>query len=116
MLKRRLAGQQHDPGLLPGFSEWNGPFTVISFFCCQTALPAASRTDWVAQLAELAAAWPAEVKGFRSAEAAASWIWQHIQSLGDAAKPAAEPERKLGDRGGKTLVRMVPPAKDFISF
>jgi len=56
------------------------------------------------QLAELAAAWQAErlveiwnslagvkpVKSFKSAKVAASRIWERIQSLGEAAKPAAD--------------------------
>jgi hypothetical protein len=59
------------------------------------------------ELAELAAAWPAErfvaiwnslagvvpVKKFKSSKAAISRIWARIQGLGEAAKPAAEPEK-----------------------
>jgi hypothetical protein len=59
-------------------------------------------------LAELAAGWPAErlvaiwnslagvtpVKSFKNAKAAAGRIWERIQSLGEIAKPKAEPKAK----------------------
>ena len=59
------------------------------------------------ELAELAAAWPAErfvaiwnsmagvipVKKFKNAKTAIRRIWERIQGLGEAAKPAAEPEK-----------------------
>jgi hypothetical protein len=59
------------------------------------------------ELAELAAAWPAErsvaiwnslagvvpVKKFKSSKGAISRIWARIQGLGEAAKPATEPEK-----------------------
>jgi Protein of unknown function (DUF3489) len=58
------------------------------------------------ELAELAAAWPADrfveiwnslsgvipVKKFNSAQVAIRRIWERIQGLGEAAQPAAEPE------------------------
>ena len=67
------------------------------------------------ELAELAAAWPAErlvaiwnslpgvepVKGFKSAKAAASRIWERIQGLGDAAKPEAEPAKPKAAKKAK---------------
>jgi len=59
------------------------------------------------ELAELAAAWPAErlveiwnslagvkpVKSFKSTKTAVSRIWERIQKLGEPAQPAAEPEK-----------------------
>jgi hypothetical protein len=67
------------------------------------------------ELAELAAAWPAErlvaiwnslpgvepVKGFKSAKAAASRIWERIQGLGEAAKPEAEPAKPWAHKKAK---------------
>jgi hypothetical protein len=67
------------------------------------------------ELAELAAAWPAErlvaiwnslpgvtpVKRFKSAKAAASRIWERIQGLGEAAKPEAEPAKPKADKKAK---------------
>jgi hypothetical protein len=67
------------------------------------------------ELAELVAAWPAErlvalwnslpgvvpVKGFKSGKAAASRIWDHIQGLGDAAKPEAEPAKPKATKKAK---------------
>ena len=67
------------------------------------------------ELAELAAAWPPErlvaiwnsltgvkpVKSFKSAKAAAGRIWERIQSLGETAKPKAEPKAKGGARAAK---------------
>jgi hypothetical protein len=81
------------------------------------------------ELAELAAAWPAErlvsiwnslpgvpaVKGFKSAKSAAGRIWERIQKLGEAAQPesdAAKPETESAkpktERKGK---RGTPAAK-----
>src|SRR5580704_16156081 len=59
------------------------------------------------ELAELAAAWPAErfvaiwnslagvvrVKKFKNTKTAISRIWARIQGLGETAKPAAEPAK-----------------------
>jgi hypothetical protein len=67
------------------------------------------------ELAELAAAWPAErlvaiynslpgvkpVKGFKSAKAAVNRIWAHVQGLGELEKPKAERPRKGGARVAK---------------
>jgi hypothetical protein len=67
------------------------------------------------QLAELAAAWPAErlvaiwnslagvtpVESFKSAKAAAGRIWQRIQSLGDAAQPEVEQEKPKAHKKAK---------------
>jgi hypothetical protein len=67
------------------------------------------------ELARLVAGWPAEhlvaiwnglpgvepVKKFKNAKIAASRIWQRIQSLGEAAKPAAEPARPRADKNAK---------------
>ena len=77
------------------------------------------------QLAELAAAWPAErpveiwnslpgvepVKGFKSAKAAASRIWECIQGLGDAPKPEAKPAKPKADKkakGGAQVAKGAP--------
>ena len=63
----------------------------------------------------LAAGWPAArlvaiwnslpgvkpVKGFKAAKTAASRIWEHIQDLGEAAKPAAEPAKPKADKNAK---------------
>ena len=67
------------------------------------------------ELAELAAAWPPErllaiwnslpgvkpVKAFKSAKAAASRIWERIQSLGEPAKPAAQPAKPKAGKKAK---------------
>jgi hypothetical protein len=67
------------------------------------------------ELAQLAAAWPAErlvaiwnslpgvepVQGFKSAKAAANRIWERVQSLGDPAKPEAEPAKPKADKKRK---------------
>jgi len=67
------------------------------------------------ELAELAAGWPAErlvaiwnslpgvkpVKGFKSAKAAASRIWERVQSLGEAARPDANPAKPKAERKPK---------------
>jgi hypothetical protein len=67
------------------------------------------------ELAELAAAWPAErlvaiwnslpgvkpVKGFKSANAAASRIWERIQGLGEPATPEAEPAKPKAHKKAK---------------
>jgi hypothetical protein len=67
------------------------------------------------ELAELAAAWPAErpvaiwnslpgvkpVKAFKSAKAAASRIWERIQGLGEPAKPEAEPAKPKAGKKAK---------------
>ena len=67
------------------------------------------------ELAELAKAWPAErlvgiwnsltgvtpVESFKSNKAAVARIWERIQSLGDAATPAAQPAKPKGDKKAK---------------
>ncbi len=67
------------------------------------------------ELAELAAAWPGErfvaiwnslagvvpVKKFKNSKTAISRIWARIQGLGEAAKPAAEPEKPKATRKAK---------------
>jgi hypothetical protein len=67
------------------------------------------------QLAELAAAWPAErlvaiwnslpgvkpVESFKSAKAAASRIWERIQGLGEVAKSEAEPAKPKANKRAK---------------
>src|ERR1700735_1700457 len=67
------------------------------------------------ELAQLAAAWPAErlvaiwnslpgvkpVKGFKPAKAAASKIWKAIQGRGKAAEPAPEPAKPKGGKKAK---------------
>jgi hypothetical protein len=66
-------------------------------------------------LAELVTGWPPErvvaiwnslpgvesVKGFKSAKTAASRIWERIQGLAEAAKPAAEPAKPKADKNAK---------------
>jgi len=78
------------------------------------------------ELAELAAAWPAErlvaiwnslpgvkpVKAFKSANAAASRIWERIQGLGEPAKPEAEPAKPKAAKkakGGAQAAKGAPP-------
>ena len=78
------------------------------------------------ELAALAAAWPAErlvaiwnslpgvkpVKAFKSANAAASRIWERIQGLGDAAKHEAEPAKPKAAKkakGGAQAAKGAPP-------
>jgi hypothetical protein len=67
------------------------------------------------ELAQLAAAWPAErlvaiwnslpgvkpVKGFKTAKAGASKIWESIQGLGKADEPAAEPAKPKTAKNAK---------------
>jgi hypothetical protein len=67
------------------------------------------------ELAKLVAGWPAErlvaiwnglpgvepLKKFKNAKIAASRIWERIQSLGEAAKPAAEPAKPTADKNAK---------------
>jgi len=67
------------------------------------------------ELGELAAAWPAErlvaiwnslagvvaVESFKSPRTAANRIWTRIQSLGEAAKPAAQPAKPRAERKAK---------------
>jgi hypothetical protein len=67
------------------------------------------------ELAQLAGTWPAErlvviwnslpgvkpVKGFRSAKAGASRIWERIQGLGEQEKPKAERQAKAGPQAPK---------------
>ena len=67
------------------------------------------------ELGELAKAWPAErlvaiwnslpgvtaVESFKSAQAATSWIWKQIQSLGEAAQPEAEPAKAKAGKKAK---------------
>ena len=84
----------------------------ISAFSTQEEAAAATATPFDSfasqkELAELAKAWPAErlvaifnsltgvtpVVSFKSAQAAASRIWNRIQGLGDAAEPEAEPAK-----------------------
>ena len=74
------------------------------------------------ELARLVAGWPTErlvaiwnglpgvepVKKFKNAKIAASRIWERIQSLGEAAKPAAEPAKPKVDKNAK---RGAPVAK-----
>jgi hypothetical protein len=77
------------------------------------------------ELAELAAAWPAErlvevwnslagvvaVEKFKSPKAAASRIWARIQGLGAAAKPKATPAKPKADKkakGGATVAKGAP--------
>ena len=73
------------------------------------------------ELLSLVGQWPAErlvaiwnslagvkpVNGFTSAKAAAGRIWERIQSLGETARPKAEPKAKGGARAAKGA-----PAKD----
>ena len=68
------------------------------------------------ELAELAAAWPAErlmaiwnslpgvtpVRGVKSTKGAVSRIWARIQGLGEAAAPEAEPAKPKASRKAKT--------------
>ena len=79
------------------------------------------------ELAELAAAWPAErfvaiwnslagvvpVKKFKNSKTAISRIWERIQGLADAAKPAAEPPaRKAATKAkGRAQAGKGTPAK-----
>jgi hypothetical protein len=84
----------------------------ISAFSTQEEAAAATATPFDSfasqkELAELAKAWPAErlvaifnsltgvtpVVSIKSAQAAASRIWNRIQGLGDAAEPEAEPAK-----------------------
>ena len=77
------------------------------------------------ELAELAAAWPAErlvaiwnslsgvvaVENFKSAKTAVSRIWARIQRLGDAAKPKAEPAKPTATKkaqGGARAAKGAP--------
>ena len=92
----------------------------ISAFATQEEAAAATTTpvDTFAsqqELAKLAAAWPTErlvaiwnslpgvapAKGFKSAKAAASKIWERIQKLGEPEKPKAERKAKGGAQAAK---------------
>jgi len=67
------------------------------------------------ELTQLASTWPAErlvaiwnslpgvktVKGFKTAKAGASKIWESIQGLGKAAEPAVEPAKPKADKKAK---------------
>jgi len=67
------------------------------------------------ELTQLASTWPAErlvaiwnslagvkpVKGFKTAKAGASKIWESIQGLGKAAEPAPEPAKPQGGKKAK---------------
>ena len=100
---------------------------AISAFATAEEATAATQTPFDSfasekELAELVAGWPAErlvatfnslpgvvpVKGFKSAQAAASRIWKRIQSLGEAAqpepeatKPEAQPEKPKANKKAK---------------
>lgn len=79
------------------------------------------------ELAELIAGWPAErlvalwnslpgvtpVKRFKDGNSAAGRIWERIQGLGEAAKPAAEPPKPKAAKKAKAAPRKprVAPAK-----
>jgi hypothetical protein len=79
------------------------------------------------ELAQLAGTWPTErlvdiwnslpgvqpVKGFKSTKAAANRIWERIQSLGNAAQPAAESAKPKAERKAKggALAAKGAPAK-----
>ncbi|MGA2186581.1 MAG: hypothetical protein ABSH47_26490, partial [Bryobacteraceae bacterium] len=79
------------------------------------------------ELAELAAAWPAErlmaiwnslpgvtpVKGVKNTKGAVSRIWDRIQGLGEAAAPEAEPAKPKANRKAKGGARAAKgaPAK-----
>jgi len=92
----------------------------ISAFATQEEAAAAITTAYEfftseKELAQLAAAWPAErlvaiwnslpgvkpVKGFKTAKAGASKIWESIQGLSEAAKPVAEPAKPKADKKAK---------------
>ena len=92
----------------------------ISAFATQEEAAAAITTAFEfftnpKELAQLAAAWPAErlvaiwnslpgvkpVKGFKTAKAGASKIWDAIQGLGKAAEPAAEPAKPKAAKNAK---------------
>src|SRR6266481_5482674 len=88
----------------------------ISVFAFQEEASAAATTTPVdtftsqQELGKLAAAWPTDrlvaiwnslpgvtpVKGFKSAKAAASKIWERVQKLGEPEKPKAERKAKGG--------------------
>ena len=93
----------------------------ISVFASQEEVAATTTTPFDSfasqkALAQLAGAWPAErlaaiwnslpgvkpVKGFQSAKAGASRIWERIQSLGEPEKPHAERKAKAGARAAKS--------------
>jgi Protein of unknown function (DUF3489) len=92
----------------------------ISAFATAEEAAAATATPFESfatqkELAQLAAAWPAArlvavynslpgvepVDGFKSAKTGASKIWVSIQSLGEAAKPVAEPAKPKGSKKAK---------------
>ena len=77
------------------------------------------------ELTQLASTWPAErlvaiwnslpgvepVKGFKTAKAGASKIWESIQGVGKVAEPAAEPAKPKADkkaRGGAKAAKGAP--------
>ena len=74
------------------------------------------------ELAELAAAWPAErlvaiwnslsgvvaVASFKSAKTAVSRIWARIQGLGEPAKPEAQPKAHKKAKGGAQAAKGAP--------
>jgi Protein of unknown function (DUF3489) len=72
-------------------------------------------TSWDAE--RLVAVWNSlpgvkEVKGFKNAKAAASKIWERVQGLADAAKPAPDAEPKAAKKGaGGAPVAKGAPAK-----
>src|SRR5580700_874731 len=92
----------------------------ISAFATQEEAAAAITTAFEfftspKELTQLASTWPAErlvaiwnslpgvkpVKGFKTAKAGASKIWDAIQGLGKAAEPAAEPAKPKADKKAK---------------
>jgi hypothetical protein len=53
------------------------------------------------------------VKGFKTAKAGATKIWERIQGLGEAAKPAPEPAKPKGGKKAKSTAQAAKgaPAK-----
>jgi hypothetical protein len=97
---------------------------TITAFDSPEAPAAASTTPFDSfasqkELAELVAGWPEErlvatwnslpgvtpVKTFKSPKTAVGRIWERIQSLGDAAKPEAEPAKPRADKSAKAGAR-----------
>src|SRR4051795_6063508 len=78
------------------------------------------------ELASMIAKWPADrqvaiwnslpgvtpVKKFKNAKIAAGQIWERIQSLGETAKPKAEPKPKAGARVAKDAPAKPKPTKE----